>query len=179
MEGKKIVIIDPQHDFTALEGFYAIKHKAIHQMRDALQRINNLLARTDKDAIMILRSDYRPDQFAPGQSICLPGTTGNQIDRDLAVDPTYTFITKTEHSAFKATAFTDYLKATKTTTLFICGFLAEYCVRQTALDALQGGYTVYLVEDCIGTGDDVQQRRMDMIEELQEKGARMINSTAL
>jgi len=176
MNGRKIVIIDPQNDFTCLDGFYAQRHKEISQIRDAKSRINRILSLQEKKNIIILRSDYSENQFEEGLTICSPDTFGNQIDSDLNVDNTFTFITKTEHSGFSSESFTNFLKDTGTRVLFLCGFLAEYCVKQTALDALDHGYDVYLIEDCIGTGDDVQFRKQEMINELKTKGATVIDS---
>ncbi|PSL23022.1 cysteine hydrolase family protein [Chitinophaga ginsengisoli] len=176
MNGRKIVIIDPQNDFTCLEGLYASRHKEISQIHNAKSSINRILSLQEKKNIIILRSDYREDQFEPGLTICLPDTFGHQIDSDLNVDESFTCITKTEHSGFSSESFINFLKDTGTRVLFLCGFLAEYCVKKTALDALEHGYDVYLIEDCIGTGDDVQFRKQEMIHELESKGATIINS---
>ena len=176
MPGARIIIIDPQNDFTFREGVYAKRHAGIVQITTAKQKINTLLALYEREHFVILRSDYSENQFGEGVSMCIPGTFGNQIDSDLTLDNHYTVFTKTAHSALTATRFQDHLKRGGITTLFLCGFLAEYCVRQTALDALQHGYHVYLVEDCIGTGDDVQERKQAMLKELETRGAMITNS---
>ena len=49
---------------------------------------------------------------------------------------------------------------------------------QTALDALRHGYEVVLIEDSIGTGDDVQCRREQMLRSLEEQGAIVQNTFA-
>lgn len=179
MGGSKIVIIDPQNDFTSPEGYYARKHGKISQIVKAKTRINQLLLRHHKSGFIVLTSGYKKDQFAEGVHMCAPGTFGHRIDSDLALNDTYTILTKVEHSGFSSDDFVSYLQSTGTNTLFLCGFLAEYCVKQTALDAIQQGYTVYLIEDCIGTADDVQQRMQDMITVLQSKGAIVLQSNSL
>jgi nicotinamidase/pyrazinamidase len=60
--------------------------------------------------------------------------------------------------------------------LILGGFLAEYCVRATALDGLQQGYEILLLEDAIGTGDDVQHRKENLFRELSEAGAKLITT---
>lgn len=106
-------------------------------------------------------------------------TFGNQIDHDLALNDRFISITKHEHSGLTSVDFTTYLEISGTVTLVLCGFLAEYCVRQTALDALQAGYKVYLVDDCIGTGDDVQERKKTMLKELASIGAVIVDSNTI
>jgi nicotinamidase-related amidase len=58
-------------------------------------------------------------------------------------------------------------------------FLAEYYVKQTAIHALNLGYKVFLVEDCIATGDDVQYRKQQAFAELKDKGAIIIQRKEL
>jgi len=174
MSDKRILIIDPQMDFTGSDGSYAERHAGITQIRDAKQKINKLLSTHQRGEILIVTSDYQTDQFEKGLSVCIPGTVGHKVDID--ADETCTFISKTQHSCFSSAPFAEYLKTQRVKELVICGFLAEYCVKQTAIDALDHGYDVSLVKDCIGTGDDVQERRTQMLTVLQEKGAKIVDS---
>lgn len=169
MENTCIVIIDPQKDFTDPSHDYARRHGTITQIREAKQHIQQLLHSPVSEPIIIVRSDYRPEQFGTGMFLCIPGTTGHDID--LNIPSTCTVITKTAHSCFSSPAFIRYLEIHHITSLVLCGFLAEYCVRQTAIDALSGAYQVTLLQDFIGTGDDVQERKAAMLTALQEKGA--------
>lgn len=171
-----IVVIDPQKDFISEEGNYAGRHTGISQMLAAKQKINHLVHSPDKDNVIIVTSDYQKDQFAPGLSICIPGTEGHEVD--IATAPAYTFVTKKQHSCFSSASFIDHLKRNDITRLLLCGFLAEYCVKQTAIDALDLGYEVVLIKDSIGTGDDVQDRKDQMLISLEEKGASIQNSFA-
>jgi nicotinamidase-related amidase len=177
MKSAKIIIIDAQKDFTHPAGSYAVKHPGITQILAAKDRINELLAALDKEQFVIIRSDYQPGQFEKGVSMCIAGTTGNELD--INADSHFNIFTKTAHSSFSSPAFKAYTKNSGINTLILGGFLAEYCVKQTALDALEAGYQVYLLEDCIGTGDDVQERRENMLLELKGKGATIINSNML
>lgn len=49
---------------------------------------------------------------------------------------------------------------------FISDFWTGYCVQQTAA----ASYDVVPMGDCIGTMDDVQKRKYDMLSELQQRG---------
>ncbi|SEW36781.1 cysteine hydrolase family protein [Chitinophaga arvensicola] len=173
----KIIIIDAQKDFTHPAGLYASKHPGITQILAAKNQVNHLLASLDKEKFVIIRSDYQPGQFEQGVSMCIAGTTGNQLD--INVDNHFNIFTKTAHSSFSSPDFKAYAKASGINTLILSGFLAEYCVKQTALDALQEDYQVYLLTDCIGTGDDVQSRMDSMLLELTQKGAKLLHSKEL
>lgn len=53
------------------------------------------------------------------------------------------------YSGFQNTQFdlAQFLKLRKVERVFICGLALDYCVRQTSLDAVAAGFTVYLIED--------------------------------
>ena len=106
-------------------------------------------------------------------SICIPGTVGHKIDVD--VDSSFTLISKNDHSCFSSGDFKTYLQSNFIYKIILCGFLAEYCVKQTAIDGLKNGYRISLLKECIGTGDDVQSKREQMFIELADKGAEILN----
>jgi len=176
MSKRIFIIIDPQNDFTSPEGNYAKRHTGITQIEAAKENINRLLELWGKENFIVIKSDYRLHQFGEGLSMCIPGTFGHEIDKGLHLDEETMVIIKAEHSAFSSEHFKEYIKRKKIDTLVLCGFLAEYCVKQTALDAIELGYKVDLLNDCIGTGDDVQHRKYQMMEELKDKGAHVRNS---
>jgi nicotinamidase/pyrazinamidase len=174
MHNELVVIIDPQKDFTSIDGDYAKRHAGITQILASKERINKLINTIDKNRCVVIFSDYREDQFEKGLAICIPGTNGHQIDIEL--DNSHLLIAKSNHSCFSSEAFVMHLKNNKISKLSICGFLAEYCVKQTAIDALKLGYSLSLIEDCIGTGDDVQFRKDEMLAELINMGAQIIKT---
>ncbi len=170
------IIIDPQNDFTSPEGNYAKRHSGIDQILAAKEKINGLLDLWGKEHFVVIKSDYRPHQFEHGLAMCIPGTFGHNLDKDLNFADDRRLIVKTDHSAFSSQHFKEYIESKGIDTLILCGFLAEYCVKQTALDAIEWGYKVYLLDDCIGTGDDVQHRKQQMMQELKQKGAEVTTS---
>lgn len=172
MSNQLLVIIDPQNDFTHPYGAYAQRHE-IRQIDEAVKRINSLLAFWKKEEVVVVYSDYQIGQFEPGLGIGIPDTFGHQLDDRIAFGNEVVFFRKNQHSAFCCEPFCKFLGSKKVEELFLIGFLAEYCVRSTAIDALENGYKVCLIEDCIGTGDDVQGRKMKMIKELVVKGLRV------
>jgi nicotinamidase-related amidase len=66
---------------------------------------------------------------------------------DLSKDLSFT---KTHYSAFKSGALLQILRGQFVTELFICGALTNISVFATAMDAAQFGYSITLLEDCLG-----------------------------
>ncbi|MCW3464395.1 cysteine hydrolase family protein [Chitinophaga nivalis] len=169
MGNQVIVIIDVQKDFTGTDSPYARRHGSIHAIRQATTLIQQLLDTPKDTPFLVTQSAYRPNQFGPGLSMCIPGTPGH--DLDLQLNTPHTIVVKNEHSCFTAPDFIRYLQDHQIDTLLLCGLLAEYCVKQTALDALNQGYKIILLQDYISTGDDVQERKMQTLQALQQRGA--------
>ena len=102
------------------------------------------------------------NQFEKNLSICIPNSEGHQIDLELK--DSYSLFSKTEHDAFSSEKLKKFLQEKNISSIFIGGFLAEYCVKQSAILAIHFGLEVLLIEDCIGTGDDVQDRKNNLFE---------------
>jgi nicotinamidase/pyrazinamidase len=72
-----------------------------------------------------------------------------------------------EYSAFQNPKLdlASFLKLRKVERLFICGLALDVCVKQTCLDSLAAGFTVYVVEDaCRGiTPDSSAQALADLV----------------
>lgn len=172
MSGNLLVIIDPQLDFIGEGGFYGKRHEGMTQIQDACANIQALLSQSLDLEVVLVYSDYKPGQFGARVSMCIPGTDGHKIG--LQLTDRITLIPKTEHSCFSSTSFKRHLQDRKVERLVICGFLAEYCVRQTALDGLTEGYKMALLAPCVGTGDDVQEAREATFKFLEERGVELL-----
>jgi nicotinamidase/pyrazinamidase len=76
----------------------------------------------------------------------------------------------------KSTGLADYLRAQGADDLYILGLATDYCVRATALDALELGFQVTLIEDgCRGVelapGDSARA-----VDEMRARGVRVAHS---
>ena len=85
------------------------------------------------------------------------------------------------YSAFEATNInlTQYLKDNKIDDLYIAGLTAEYCVKNTVLDALKYGFRIYVIKDAV---EGLRQKQNDFenaFNEMQRAGAKIINSDQL
>ncbi len=122
---------------------------------------------------------------------CVQGTPGAALPSGL----TQTRITKVfqkgtdpridSYSGFfdnghrKATGLGEWLKEQGVTETYVCGLATDYCVRFTALDAVQLGFKTYLIEDaCRGVNlrpDDASHA----LEELKRAGVLVVQGVRL
>jgi len=56
--------------------------------------------------------------------------------------------------------------------VYVCGIATEFCVKQTCLDLLGAGFSVWLLKDCIGYVD--YQGHLEALAEMDKKGIRLI-----
>lgn len=79
----------------------------------------------------------------------------------------------------QSTGLADWLKAKGVDTIYVMGLATDYCVKFTALDALNLGFTTYLIEDATRGVDlnegDVEQAKAEM----QAKGVKIIQSSEI
>lgn len=47
----------------------------------------------------------------------------------------------------KNTGLAGYLRAREVTEVYVCGLAGDYCVYFTAMDAIDEGFTTYIIED--------------------------------
>jgi len=84
-----------------------------------------------------------------------------------------------DNGRLKSTGLAEWLKAQGVTEVFTCGLATDYCVKFTALDAVQMGFKVYLIEDASrGVNlrpDDVK----NAIEEMKRAGIAVVQSLDL
>jgi nicotinamidase/pyrazinamidase len=120
---------------------------------------------------------------------CVQGTAGAELASGLQRDRIARVFTKgtdsgiDSYSGFfdnghrKATGLGDWLKGKVVTEVFICGLATDYCVKFTALDAVNLGFKTHLVEDaCRGVNlrpNDVKTS----IEEMRRAGVTVVQSS--
>ncbi|MGH1437972.1 MAG: isochorismatase family protein, partial [Lewinella sp.] len=79
----------------------------------------------------------------------------------------------------KATGMGDWLKEQGIDTVYVMGLATDYCVKFTALDALELGFTTYLIKDA-SRGVNLSPGDVDnAVAEMSEKGVKVIHSTQI
>jgi nicotinamidase/pyrazinamidase len=113
---------------------------------------------------------------------CVQGTRGAEFHPELDISAVARVFRKGADARFDsysgffdnrrrhATGLGEYLKERSVESVYVCGLATDYCVKFTALDAVELGFKTHLVEDaCRGVNvhpGDVQRA----IEEMQERG---------
>ncbi|QGA22228.1 hypothetical protein EYB26_009944 [Talaromyces marneffei] len=95
-----------------------------------------------------------PEAFLSGpEPACLPQTAGVQFPAPIlaAIDHEHDIvIEKSDYSALQSPGMVLSLRSRFVTELYICGSLSNVSVYATALDAAQQGFSITLIEDCMG-----------------------------
>jgi nicotinamidase/pyrazinamidase len=173
-----LIIVDFQNDFTP-GGALAVEHGD-----EIAPRLNELAASDRYDLVVATRDWHPPDHgsFKENGGIwpvhCVQGTEGAQLHPaldqakvdvliDKGIDPA-----SDGYSGFQDTSLEALLRERGIDQVTVVGLATDYCVKNTALDALRKGFEVEIDEDAmravnVEPGDD---RRA--IDEMRAAGAR-------
>jgi nicotinamidase-related amidase len=100
-------------------------------------------AEADGDAVTWLTK-------APGMRALREGSRAVAIDDRLPVEPADHLITKKGASAFFGTGLAALLAGLRVDAVLICGATTSGCVRASAVDAVQSGFSVLVPRQCVG-----------------------------
>lgn len=121
---------------------------------------------------------------------CVQNTFGSEFHKDLNTQHSHLIIRKgfrkeiDSYSAFyendkkTTTGLNGYLREMKSTKLYLCGLATDFCVKWSALDAVDEGYEVFLIEDAI-KGIDIDNSVELALQEMKQKGVIIISSSQL
>jgi nicotinamidase/pyrazinamidase len=175
--GRALLVIDFQNDFTP-GGALAVQHGD-----EIAARINELAGSGDFDLVLATRDWHPPDhgsfkeQGGPWPVHCVRGTDGAELhaalDRsriDVIVDKGQDPATE-GYSGFEGTELAKILRDRGIDEVTVVGLATDYCVKNTALDALREGLKVTVDSSAVRgvnvePGDD--ERALD---ELRAAGA--------
>jgi nicotinamidase/pyrazinamidase len=112
---------------------------------------------------------------------CVQETAGAEFHHALIDDPRIIIISKgtgdeDSYSTFDGTDLAERLRAQGVEEVWLGGLATDYCVKNSALDALSEGFRVKVIEDAIRAvnlkpGDDARA-----MEEMRSAGAEIINT---
>ena len=175
-----LLIIDFQNDFTPPDGALAVPEGDV--IADRL----NALAASDRFDLVVATRDWHPpdhgsfeERGGPWPVHCVQGTEGAELhwalDRsrvDVVVDKGQDPSTE-GYSAFERPELAQLLRDRGIDKVTIAGLATDFCVRGTALDAIEHGFDVTV--DTAGTrGVDLEPGDSQRaLEELERAGAKI------
>lgn len=158
---KALLIVDVQNDFCPGGAL------AVENGDKVVPVINRIM---DKFDVVVSSQDWHPTDsvhFRNWPPHCIANTHGADFHPDLKTDKINLKLLKGTadkddgYSAFEATnaRLADFLHEQKINNLYICGLATDYCVKATALDALNHGFHTYVIADAVqavnvNAGDD-------------------------
>lgn len=175
---KALLIVDVQNDFCP-GGALAVKDGD-----KVVPVINKIAAGFD---FVISTQDWHPVDtvhFKKWPVHCVAHTPGAEFHSDLDVNQIDLKLLKgTEnkddgYSAFEATniSLPAFLKENQIESLYITGLATDYCVRASALDAVENGLQTYVVTDAIAAVNLEPDDGQKTLSELENKGVILLKS---
>jgi nicotinamidase-related amidase len=162
-----LFVIDFQKDFTSEKGFYSQRYLNRSKIKEAKVNLKNLFNTSIPAELFIVGSNYSKSQFGINLSICIPNTEGHKFDFDKNRKMKVYF--KREHSLFSNMKLRTVLREEKFDRIILTGFLAEYCIYQSALDSINLGFETFIIPECIGTADEKYSNSIEKILKLGVK----------
>lgn len=176
---KALLVVDVQNDFCPGGAL------AVPEGDKVVPVINKIMSDFE---LVVASKDWHPENsvhFEGWPEHCKKETKGAEFNPDLnteELDRVFLKGTKDKddgYSAFEATNLNlaDYLQKSGVDELYISGLATEYCVKETALDAVKNGFDVYLIEEAVAgiNEDDVKTA----LEEMKEAGVNIVSATEI
>jgi nicotinamidase/pyrazinamidase len=174
---RALIIVDFQNDFTPGGAL------AVPEGDEIADRLNALAASGDYDIVVATRDWHPPDHgsFAerggPWPAHCVAGTPGAELHPALDRSRIDAVIDKGQdpgtegYSGFDATRLAELLHERDVDHVTIAGLATDYCVKNTALDAIRDGFSV-TVDSTAVRGVEVQPGDSQRaLEEVRAAGA--------
>jgi nicotinamidase/pyrazinamidase len=151
--GDALLVVDVQNDFCPGGALPVPDGDAV------VPALNRWIERTTRAGAPVFASrDWHPSGHAsfrerggPWPPHCVQGTRGAELRADLALPAGAVVVSKgasaerDAYSAFEGTDLAAQLRASGVRRLFVGGLALDYCVRASALDALEQGLEVVLL----------------------------------
>jgi len=175
---KALLVVDVQNDFCP-GGTLAVPNgdKVVPVINQLLQKFQIVLASKDWHPVDSVHFKKWPPH-------CVQNTKGAEFHPALAADKIQkVFLKGTKnkddgYSAFEATSddLEKVLKQSNVDALYVTGLATDYCVRASALDALEHGFHTYVVTDAIAAVDVKPGDGDRALDEMRNAGADLITS---
>jgi nicotinamidase/pyrazinamidase len=175
-----LVIVDFQNDFTPGGAL------AVPDGDEIAERVNELAANPRFELVVATRDWHPPDhgsfeaQGGPWPVHCVAGTEGAELHPSLDRSRVDVVIDKGQnpstegYSGFDETDLDELLRNRGIDKVTVVGLATDYCVKNTALDAVKNGYEV-TVDRAGVRGVDVNEGDSERaLEEVRDAGAALV-----
>jgi len=185
--GDALLLVDPQNDFCPGGSLPVADGDAVMPV------LNAWAAAAERAGVPIFISrDWHPRRtthFKAGGGVwpphCVMGSHGAEFHPDLHLPADVVIVSKgmgeTEdaYSAFQArddskTSLADLIKARNVRHLYVAGLATDYCVKSTALDALDLGLRITLVQDGMRAVNLQPTDGEQALAEMRARGAQLV-----
>jgi nicotinamidase/pyrazinamidase len=179
-----LVIVDFQRDFTPPEGALAVPNG------DEIAGRLNDLARDERFDLVVATRDWHPTdhtsfdtQGGPWPAHCVQGTAGAELHPALERSPIDAIVDKGQrrdtdgYSAFESPDLLRLLRDHGVTAVTVVGLATDYCVLNTARDALREGFAVTVDTSAVRAVDVEPGDGARALAELERCGARITDLT--
>ena len=182
-----LLVVDVQRDFCP-RGALAVK-----EGDEVVPGLNRLIAEFEKSKLPIFFTrDWHPpnhtsfkEQGGIWPRHCVQGTAGAEFHPDLQIPPSAVVISKGDnpkaeaYSGFQGTDLAGLLKKAGVDEVVLGGLTTDYCVRESAMDALRAGFKVQVLEDCIRAVNANPGDGPKAIADVRKAGAKMTTSSVV
>lgn len=178
-----IVVVDMLYDF--IDGSMACQNGP-----ESVAEVAGMLSKAGRTPVMFIRDCHPADhcsftkQGGPWPSHCVQGTRGAEIADELKpyVKEEFTFYKgfnkdKEQYSGFEgineaSQTLEEVLRTMDVSSVYVVGIATEYCVMNTAVDLLNAGFGVSVVEKALAWVDAGGHR--EALEAMRDKGIKII-----
>jgi len=145
-----LLVIDMLNDFV-LEG----APLEVPSARDAVPHIKGEIERAREEGVPVIyvcdAHEEKDPEFErmgwPAHAVA--GSVGARVIEELKPLPQDTLITKKSYSGFFDTSLEEFLKKSGVSQLRVTGCVTNICVLYTVADAVQRGYRVKVLKECV------------------------------
>jgi acyl-CoA reductase-like NAD-dependent aldehyde dehydrogenase/nicotinamidase-related amidase len=150
-----LVLVDLQHDYLERRGLLPPAPVLVASAAALLDGFRQLglpvihvhtVTRADG-------ADRMPHWRASGMTACVEGTPGAATPGSLEPGADELVVTKQYYRGFADPAVDPWLRARGVARVVVAGIYTHACVRETALDAYEGGFEVWVAADAVGSTD--------------------------
>jgi nicotinamidase/pyrazinamidase len=181
--GDALIVVDMQNDFLPGGSL------AVAGGNEIIPQLNRYLAHFAAHQLPVFATrDWHPvshcsfqSQGGPWPPHCIAGSDGAAIHSDLKLPANVHIISKATspetdaYSGFTATQLNELLQSLHIQRVFIGGIATEYCVLNTAKDALRLQYTTFVLDDAICAINQQPENGKRALEEMIRLGARPVH----